>query len=45
MLIKELDLKQPIYKNTAAYGHFGQDKFNWEKTKKKEEIQKYVANL
>ena len=44
-IIKELDLKQPIYKNTAAYGHFGQDKFNWEKTNKKEEIQKYVANL
>ena len=44
-IIKELDLKQPIYKTTAAYGHFGQDKFNWEKTNKKEEIQKYIANL
>ena len=33
-LIKMLDLLRPIYRNTAAYGHFGRedDDFNWEKT-------------
>ncbi|KKA44252.1 MULTISPECIES: methionine adenosyltransferase [Salinivibrio] len=29
-----LDLLQPIYKQTAAYGHFGRDIFPWEKTDK-----------
>jgi S-adenosylmethionine synthetase len=27
-----LDLLKPIYKKTAAYGHFGRDEFPWEKT-------------
>ena len=32
-IVKHLDLKKPIYKNTAAYGHFGRelDEFTWEK--------------
>ena len=29
-IIKMLDLKKPIYKETAAYGHFGRDRFSWE---------------
>lgn len=35
-LIKMLDLLRPIYRSTAAYGHFGRDdiEFNWEKTDK-----------
>ncbi len=41
-IIKELDLKKPIYKKTAAYGHFGQKEFNWEKTDKVEAIKNYV---
>jgi len=32
-IIKELDLKKPIYKNTARYGHFGREEFSWEKLK------------
>jgi hypothetical protein len=34
MLIKELDLRRPIFKKTAAYGHFGREEaeFTWEKT-------------
>jgi S-adenosylmethionine synthetase len=34
MLIRELDLRRPIYKKTAAYGHFGREdaEFSWEKT-------------
>jgi S-adenosylmethionine synthetase len=31
-LIEQLDLLKPIYKKTAAYGHFGRDEFTWEKT-------------
>jgi S-adenosylmethionine synthetase len=31
-IIKMLDLLKPIYKKTAAYGHFGRDEFPWEKT-------------
>jgi S-adenosylmethionine synthetase len=35
-IIKTLDLKRPIYRRTAAYGHFGraEDGFTWEKTDK-----------
>ena len=31
-LIDELDLLRPIYRKTAAYGHFGRSEFTWEKT-------------
>jgi S-adenosylmethionine synthetase len=33
-IINTLDLKRPVYKNTAVYGHFGRDEpgFTWEKT-------------
>jgi S-adenosylmethionine synthetase len=30
-IIRELDLKRPIYQKTACYGHFGRDEFSWEK--------------
>lgn len=33
-LIEMLDLLQPIYQKTAAYGHFGREEFPWEKTDK-----------
>lgn len=32
-IIQELDLLQPIYRNTANFGHFGRDGFSWEKVK------------
>lgn len=43
-IIKMLDLKQPIYKQTAAYGHFGRTDvlFPWEKLDKVEEIKDAV---
>ena len=43
-IIKMLDLRRPIYKQTAAYGHFGRNDLNlpWEKTDKKEVLQKYL---
>jgi len=31
-IIKTLDLRRPIYRPTAAYGHFGRDEFPWENT-------------
>ena len=39
-IIDTLDLLNPIYQNTASYGHFGRDEkgFSWENTDKKEEI-------
>lgn len=30
-IIKRLELRKPIFRNTAAYGHFGRDEFTWEK--------------
>jgi len=30
-IIEKLDLRKPIFKETAAYGHFGRDQFSWEK--------------
>jgi|TARA_B110000305_G_C19422795_1_gene631832 S-adenosylmethionine synthetase len=33
-LIATLDLLRPIYRETAAYGHFGREQFTWEKTDK-----------
>jgi S-adenosylmethionine synthetase len=33
-IIETLDLLRPIYKATAAFGHFGRDEFSWEKTDK-----------
>jgi len=35
-IIKELDLASPIYQQTAAYGHFGWEDYNWEQTNKKD---------
>lgn len=32
-ILKELDLRQPIYSKTACYGHFGDPQFTWEKIK------------
>lgn len=37
-IIEQLDLLRPIYKATAAYGHFGRAEFPWEKTDRVEEL-------
>ncbi|WP_340615475.1 methionine adenosyltransferase [Xenorhabdus entomophaga] len=37
-LIKMLDLLHPIYRDTAAYGHFGREQFPWEATDKAETL-------
>ena len=43
-IIKMLDLRRPIYKQTAAYGHFGRTDLDlpWEKTDKAEILKKYL---
>lgn len=43
-IIKMLDLRRPIYKQTAAYGHFGRNDLNlpWEALDKVEELKKYL---
>ncbi len=46
-IIQMLDLVQPIYSQTAAYGHFGRDDvhFSWEKTDKVDEIKERAKEL
>lgn len=41
-IIRDLDLRKPIYQQTAAYGHFGRDdiEFPWERTDKAEALRK-----
>jgi S-adenosylmethionine synthetase len=45
-IIKTLDLLRPIYKKTAAYGHFGRSEpeFKWEKTDKAEALRREVGD-
>jgi len=42
-IIKDLDLKKPIYLDTATYGHFGNNKYTWEKTDKIKQLQNAVG--
>ena len=46
-IIESLDLRRPIFKQTAAYGHFGRmgDDFTWEKTDKAAALKAGVAEL
>jgi S-adenosylmethionine synthetase len=39
-IVRDLDLRKPIYKKTAAYGHFGRDEkeFSWEQTTKVDDL-------
>jgi S-adenosylmethionine synthetase len=44
-IIRDLDLRRPIYQNTAAYGHFGRsDKdFTWERTDRADDLRSAVS--
>jgi S-adenosylmethionine synthetase len=42
-IIKTLDLKKPIYRRTASYGHFGRPGFSWERTDKADALQKAIG--
>ena len=39
-IIETLDLRKPVYKATAAYGHFGRTEFAWERTDKAEALRR-----
>jgi len=43
-IIERLNLRKPIYRKTAVYGHFGRDDpdFTWERTDKVDELKKYL---
>ena len=41
-IIRDLDLRKPVFKKTAAYGHFGYKGFAWEQTDKAEMLKKYL---
>ena len=41
-IIKTLDLRRPIYKKTAAYGHFGRPDFPWEQLNRVDDLKKYL---
>ena len=46
-IIKTLDLRRPIYRQTAAYGHFGRTDLDlpWERTDKADELRKEAAKI
>lgn len=41
-IIEKLGLKNPVYKKTASYGHFGREGFAWENTDKVLDLKKYI---
>lgn len=41
-IVKILNLKQPIYRKTATWGHFGRDDVSWEKTNMKEVFERLI---
>jgi S-adenosylmethionine synthetase len=42
-IIRSLDLRRPIYKETAAYGHFGRKEFPWEATDRADELRRALG--
>jgi S-adenosylmethionine synthetase len=46
-IVRDLELRRPIYKKTAAYGHFGRSEpeFTWESTTRAEELAKAARSL
>jgi S-adenosylmethionine synthetase len=46
-ILRDLELRRPIYRKTAAYGHFGRNDpdFTWESTTRAEDLAKAAANL
>ena len=41
-IIEKLDLRKPIYKQTATYGHFGKNNLPWEKLDRADDLKKYL---
>ncbi len=42
-IIRDLDLRRPIYRETAAYGHFGRKGFPWEQTDRADDLRRVLA--
>ena len=42
-IIRDLELKRPCFRKTAAYGHFGRPEFAWERTDRVEALQKKLG--
>ena len=42
-MIEDLDLLRPIYRETAAYGHFGREQFPWEATNRVDALKAALA--
>jgi S-adenosylmethionine synthetase len=42
-IIRELDLRRPIYRETAAYGHFGRKEFPWEATDRGDDLRSAIG--
>jgi S-adenosylmethionine synthetase len=42
-IIRTLDLRRPIYRETAAYGHFGRKEFSWEAVDRADELRRAVS--
>jgi S-adenosylmethionine synthetase len=44
-IVRDLDLKRPIYKKTAAYGHFGRSdkEFSWEDTGRADDVKQALG--
>ena len=43
-IIDHLKLREPVYRNTAAYGHFGRSEFAWEKVNARDELLANAGN-
>ena len=42
-IIRDLDLRRPIYKSTAAYGHFGREEFPWEQVNRADDVRSQLG--
>jgi S-adenosylmethionine synthetase len=42
-IIEKLNLREPIYRATSSYGHFGKEEFPWEKLDAVDRLKKYLG--
>ena len=42
-IVRDLELKKPVFRRSAAYGHFGRDEFAWERTNRVDALKKQLA--
>jgi len=42
-IIRDLDLRRPVYRETAAYGHFGRKGFSWEETDRADDLRRALG--